>query len=454
MQRTAVLTSGPVGRTLISLTIPLIAGHLAGVAFHLADAYFVGKLGTGPLAAMGFIMPVVMMIFGAALALAMGTSAVVSQAIGRGDSHEVRRLTTHALLLGLIVVAVLSTIGIVTICPLFALLRADESVLALIRTYMIPWYIGMVFLVIPLIGNSAIRATGDTKFPSLIMMTSAGFNIILDPFLIFGLWIFPRWELFGAAFATVIARALSTLASLMVLVLKHRMLELTPLRWSELIDSWKRILFIGLPAAMTSILVPVGTGVVMRFIAGFGREAVAAVAPAMRIESVTMRVMVALAGVMVPFIGQNWGAKEFGRMLTARRQAFAFAILWGLVNLAVLSALGRFLGDRFSDEPRVIDNIALYLWIVPFGYGLRGIFFLSGTIFNAVNRPLSFAAINAIRMLGLYIPMAYVGSLILGYPGVLCGIALSNICIGLISLILTQRLFRRIGVLSPTSSGG
>ena len=94
------------------MTIPLVVGHLAGVAFHLTDTYFIAQLGTKPLAAMGFIMPVVMVIFGVALGLAMGTSAVVSQAIGRGDHHEVRRLTTHALLLGLLVVGALSTVGV------------------------------------------------------------------------------------------------------------------------------------------------------------------------------------------------------------------------------------------------------------------------------------------------------------------------------------------------------
>nr|WP_281291157.1 polysaccharide biosynthesis C-terminal domain-containing protein [Hyella patelloides] len=107
--------------------------------------------------------------------------------------------------------------------PLFTALGAGSEVLPFVRQYMQVWYIGMVFLVIPMVGNSAIRAAGNTLTPSSIMTFAAGFNILLDPLLIFGLWGFPELGLTGAAWATVISRAMTLVASLLVLKFKEHM---------------------------------------------------------------------------------------------------------------------------------------------------------------------------------------------------------------------------------------
>jgi len=121
----------------------------------------------------------------------------------------VRRLTTDGLLLSSGIVSLFVIAGITTIQPLFFLLGARGEILRLVKTYMLIWYCGMPFVVIPMVGNNAIRATGDTKTPSLIMVSSMSINIVLDPLFIFGIGFFPKLGLAGAALATVIARTCS-----------------------------------------------------------------------------------------------------------------------------------------------------------------------------------------------------------------------------------------------------
>jgi len=452
MSPKASLTSGAVGRTLVALTLPMVVGHYAGVAFNLADTYFVAKLGTSELAAMSFTFPVVMVIFSISFGMGIGTAAVVSQAIGRGNQHEVKRLTTHALILALLAVTAFSLLGILTVGPLFRLLGADEEILRLIKTYMYPWYMGVAFLVVPMVGNNAIRATGDTRTPSIIMVTSAVLNIVLDPLMIFGWWVFPGMGLAGAAWATVVSRAISTAAALFWLTRHHKMLEWSLPKWRQMRDSWKRVMWIGIPTAGTSILMAVSIGVVTRFVAGFGTAAVAAWGAGTRLESFSMRVIGALSGVMIPFVGQNWGAGKLDRVRAARRKALGFAVAWGLGNLVLVSVLAKWIGSQFSEEPAVIEDIALYLWIVPIGYALKGAFFISGTIFNAVSRPIRFAGINMFRMFVLYIPLAWFGGRLLGYSGLLAGVTLANIISGLVAMALLQALFRQIGVVETRAN--
>src|SRR5680860_1870988 len=116
-----------------------------------------------------------------------------------------------------IIVALFSIVGLATIDPVFRMLGATDQTLPLIRQYMTIWYVGVSFVIIPMTGNAAIRATGDMKTPAAIMMTAAAINVVLDPLMIFGIGPFPAMGIQGAALATMIARAMSLAASLWVL---------------------------------------------------------------------------------------------------------------------------------------------------------------------------------------------------------------------------------------------
>ena len=132
-------------------------GLFAQISFTLADTLFVARLGTDALAALGFAFPVVFVISNITMGLGTATSAVVSQAIGRGDQHLVRRYTTDSLILSLVIVVALSAGGYVTVKPLFAALGARGETLHLVRQYMAFTYLGIAFMVIPTISINAIR---------------------------------------------------------------------------------------------------------------------------------------------------------------------------------------------------------------------------------------------------------------------------------------------------------
>ena len=435
MKGKASLIEGPVGRRLLFLTVPMVAGIFAITTFNLVDTFYVAQLGTDELAAMGFIFPVVMFVQSIALGLGIGTASVLSRAIGEGDHRRVRRLTTDSLILAVLIVVVFVAVGLLTIDRLFTLLGATPEILPLIREYMTIWYVGMIFVTVPMVGNNAIRATGDTKYPSLILMISAGINVVLDPLLIFGLARFPRLGIAGAALATVIARACSLVLSLAILHFREKMLDFSLPRLRETWDSWKRILYVGIPAAATNILTPLSWGVVISMVARFGKNAVAAVSAGTRVQMFAMIVLVALGTALVPFIGQNWAARKFQRVYLAQKYTNRFAFSWGLLCVAVLLLTAGPIACLFSQDPEVIDNIISYLWIVPLGLGLQGIARLASASFNAINRPFTAAALSLIRMFVLYIPLAFIGGRLFGLKGLFAGICLANILAGIIALL-------------------
>jgi putative MATE family efflux protein len=434
----ARLTDGPVGNALLSLALPMVVGLFAVIGFNLADTYFVSRLGTRSLAAMGFTFPVTMVVTSLALGLGTGTTSVLSRAIGEGDHHRVRILATGALTLALALSLMATALGLAAIHPLFRLLGARRDLLPLIRDYMVPWFAGIPFVVVPMVGNAAIRATGDTRSPSLIMLTAATVNIALDPVLIFGLLGLPRMELRGAAIATVIARAMTLAVSLSILHFREGLL--TRPRRRQIHEAWGPVLHIALPAAVTNLLAPVAFGVITWLAARFGAEAVAAVGTANRIEALSLIAIMALGASLVPFVGQNWGAGLLDRIHRAQGLAYRFAHTWGGIVWLFFLVTAPAIAALFTDDPQVSHYIVRYLQIVPLGYGLHGVALLTSSLFNAINRPLVAASIQTTRMFLLYLPCAAIGARLAGLSGMFIGICAANVMAGIGAWLAARRV--------------
>ncbi len=436
----ARLTQGPVGKTLVHLTIPMIFGILAMVVFNLADTFFVGRLGTRELAALSFTFPVVLIIHSLAMGLGIGASAVISRAIGEGNHDQVKRLTTDSLSLSIILVAFFVIVGMLTIDPLFRALGATPQLLPLIKQYMQIWYLGVIFVIVPMVGNSAIRAMGDTKTPGIIMMTAATINLIMDPILIYGIGPFPRLEIAGAALATLFGRGTTLVVSLIILIKREKMITFEPVPFRTVFQSWKRILYVGLPTAGTRIIIPVGAGILTRLVSSYGPEAVAAFGVASRIEFFAIAVVMALAAVMGPFVGQNWGAGKIDRVKESVRHSQRFTMAWGVFMLIIFTLLARPIASVFNKNENVISTATLYLRIVPLGYGLQGIMVLVASVLNVLKKPLHAASLSILQMFILCVPMALAGSALIGLPGVFSALAISYVVVGIGSHFLLNRM--------------
>lgn len=426
----AKLTQGSTFHHILNLTLPMVWALFATIGFNVADTFFIAQLGTLELAAISFTFPVVMTLISLAIGLGAGTSAVVARAIGQGDRKRVERLATDSLLLAGVVVSVFVVVGLLTIEPLFRLLGAEEALLPMIRDYMEIWYLGIPFLVVPMVGNNVIRATGDARFPSLIMIAAALVNLILDPLLIFGLAGFPRLELQGAALATVASRAITFFGAIAILHYRERLIRWSIPKASEVVDSWRAILHVGLPAAGTQMINPIAIAVITRFVAAYGSTAVAGFGLATRLEALSLVFLFALSSSTGPIVGQNLGAGLFERIRDTLRQSYFLSFGWGAFVALLLGLFGPAMAGVFDDDPAVIAIAQEYLIIVPISYGCYGAVMVAGAGFNALGRPLSSTFLTVLRMVILYIPLAYVAGQFFGIVGLFAAAAVANTLAG------------------------
>lgn len=438
-ERKHQLLSGPVGKTLIGLCVPMMVGIAAIIFFNVVDTFWVGQLGPDALAAMGFTFPVVMVITNLTIGLGIGSTAVIAKAIGEGQDERVKRLSADALLLAVLVVAFVSGLGLLTIDPLFRLLGADDTTLPLIREYMVPLYAGVGLLVVPMVGNGAIRATGDTKSPAYVMVCAGLVNAVLDPAFIFGFGPIPAMGLRGAALATIGSYVVAAVGAFWVLGVREKMLSFAIPTPKQVLASWKEILHIGVPAAGTNLLTPLAAGAVTRIVAMHGATAVAAYGVGTRVEGLSLIGIYAMTAAITPFVGQNHGAKKAGRIREALLFVVKASFAWGVAVAIPLALFAEPLARIFNDDPAVVASTVSYFRWVPVSYGLFGVALLVASIFNALDRPVKATILAALRLVVLAIPLAWIGSALWGLTGIYVGIAAANLIMGIVAGLYARR---------------
>ncbi|ELL0573577.1 MATE family efflux transporter [Vibrio fluvialis] len=444
------LLSAPIPNVLRQMTIPMIFGMVAILMFNLVDTFFISLLGTDALAAISYTFPVTFGVNCITMGIGVGLSTSIGRLLGQGDTSNAARFSTHGLLLAVTLVAIACTLGFFTIEPLFLLLGAKAELIPLIKQYMQVWYLTIPLLVIPMAGNSAIRATGDTKTPAKMMMLAGAINGCLDPLLIFGYGPFPELGIQGAAIASAFSWLGALIGSLYVLVKRDRLLA--PPHFASLRHDWQQILKIGTPAALSTAMSPISGALLMMMLSSHGTAAVAAYGAAQRIESILILVLMSLTSALTPFMAQNFGAQNPTRSFSGLFLSLRFSLIFQLLVFIMMVPLSIPLAALFSQEHAVRDLLWHYLLVVPLSYGFQGVVMMLVSALNALHLPLKAFQWSFMRLFLFTLPSAWLGSTLYGIEGLFIGIALGNVLGGLsgyLYALLLRRRYLREGMALP-----
>ena len=435
------LLKDPVASTLKRMTIPMIYGMILLMTFNLVDTFFVSMLGTQPLAAISFTFPVTFTVISLMIGLGIGTSAVIAKFLGHDDHESAKDSATAALYMAAIVVISLSFVGYLFTDELFTLLGAKASLLPLIHQYMDIWYLGSVCLIGPMIGNAVLRASGDTKTPSIVMGSAGLINAVLDPIFIFGFGPIPSMGLEGAAIATFISWLFGFAFVLIILTKQKNLIHTHLLPMKYLLVSCRGILKIGLPAAGANMLTPIAAAIMTAIAASYGESVVAGFGVGTRIESIASLVVLAMSMTLPPFISQNFGAGHMHRVKQAYKTSIKFVLFWQVFVYLLLIITAPWIASIFAKEQKVADIIILFMWILPLGYGLQGIVILTNSSFNALHKPMMALMLSVVRLFVCYVPLAYLGSYLYGLHGFFVGALIGNLIMAFISYRLFLKQF-------------
>lgn len=376
------ITEGVIWKQLLLFFFPIVLGTFFQQLYNTADAIIVGKaVGKEALAAVGGSTgTLINLLVGFFVGLASGASVIIAQLFGARRAQDVSRAVHTTIALALASGALLTAAGLLCSGVILEWMGTPQEVMTYALPYLNIYFLGMIPQLVYNIGSGVLRAVGDSRRPMLFLICAAMTNIVLDIVLVLGLEMGVR----GAAIATVISQIVSALLILVSLSRAQPVyrLSLRKIRFHG--DMLLRIVRIGLPAGLQSVMYSLSNMIIQASVNGFGTDVMAAWTAYGKIDGLYWMMISAFGVSITTFVGQNFGAKRYDRMHRSVRVCLVMAAGVTLAMSALTLAIGRPMLGMFTDDAQVVETgMSIIRLIVPTWITYLCIEILSGAVRGA-----------------------------------------------------------------------
>ena len=439
------MITGDPKKAINKLSLPIIASMFLIFANNIIDSIWVAGLGTEPLAALGYITPLFMILVGFGNGLGAGGNSLISRYIGAEDKHSANNAAIHNLILSVIVSIIITIVFIAFMEPLLKLMGA-ESVLSYAMDYGFIIFSCTIALLMPPIVGGAFRAEGDIKRATVPIALAAIINMILDPIFIYTLGLGIR----GAALATALGPFISLLVMFYwIFIKKDTYLSYDFKDFHNDLNMYKDILVVGIPASLEQLVLSVLTIFVNYMLTIVsGPTAVAVYTAGWRIVNIGMLPAIGVGTAAISVAGVAFGARKYENLRVTARYAVKVALIASIIVCIILNVFANQIAFIFSYsegsaqlEPLIasfLQLMCLFILYVPFGAS-------AGNVFQGVGKGTISFVLTTFREFILVLIFAYLLGFTfnMGEFGIYCGMLLgggigSLICYACIELYINK----------------
>ncbi len=429
------LLEGNITKSLTMLALPIMGMSLLQMAYNLTDIFWIGKLGSGPVASVGTGGILLWLCASIHMLTKIGSQVYVGQSLGAKNYKLAGKYTQSGLILSVIICVILGFTFIFFSDPIIGFFNLNSAQVVKDAVHYMQITGGLV--IFSLFGNlitTLLTVTGDSKTPFYATAVGLVFNMVLDPILIFGLFGFPKLGVIGAAIATVASQFIVFILLIIVASKEKLLFPYVKVFEKPNFVTMKNILRFSLPVTIQVTIMPVVSMYLSRLIAGFGDDAVAAQRIGNQIESISWMVSEGFAVAINSFIAQNFGANNIKRATDGFYKALRMMIVYGgFTSCVLMFGAGPIFSLFLNDANTLLIGIG-YLQVLGVSQIFMCIEILSSTALNAFGKSVVPSFVSTIGNL-IRIPLAMVLSVsVLGITGIWWGITISTILKGLILL--------------------
>jgi putative MATE family efflux protein len=400
-------TVGPIGRAVGLLAIPMMLEMSMEAIFAVVDIAFVSRLGTDAIAAVGITEALITVLYAVAVGLGMGITAMVSRRVGAKNVDEAASVTGQALWIGAFLSIVIGVFGVIYAEDMLRMIGASESVVQTGTGYTAVILGGAVTILYIFILNAAFRGAGDAAVALRSLWIANGLNIILDPCFIFGLGPFPEMGVTGAAVATTIGRGTGVLYQLWFLFDGRGRLEFH-FRHMRLVPGLiKRMLVISIGGVGQFLIATSSWIIVMRIIALYGSNAIAAYTIALRMLEFVWLPAWGLGNAAATLVGQNLGADKAERAEKSAWRAVKYNFIFMTVIGFAMLAAAPIITGWFTNDPEVLHYGTICLRVLSIGFPLYAIGLILTQALNGAGDTFTPSIMNLVCFWIVQIPLAY-----------------------------------------------
>ena len=374
------LTEGKIFSQILFFAVPVIIGNLLQELYNVVDTLIVGQtLGEIKLAAVGSTSSLNFFALGFFIGLSAGCSVITSQHFGAGNLKQVKKSVAAHIMIGTISSVVLTVAFLFLVNPFLTMLGTTKETFEYASQYLTIIYLGIPATMLYNLTASLLRSVGDSKTPLYLLLFSSVLNIGLDLLFI----IIFKWDVAGAAIATVISQLISAVLCCIYIYFKVKMLLPTKESFKDIKRMITEELKVGCPMGLQNSVISIGMMVLQYFVNQFGSYAVAAYTIGNRVQLLVQNPMNSMSTVIATFAGQNEGAKKYDRIKKGVNNCLALCIAYSVAvgTLAMLFAsqiTGIFTSG--SSQQTIDYSVQFIFWNCPFEWSLGMLFIYRGTI--------------------------------------------------------------------------
>jgi MATE family, multidrug efflux pump len=412
------LGDAPLGRLLIKLSLPGVAATVSTSLYNIINTLWVTRIGYEAIAALTIVMPFQIIYYAIGGGTGVGIAALVSRRFGENNPEATNHAAGQTFLLSIVWGLLLILVAVLFADSILPALGATPDIMEYSRQYLVITAYGAPLIIFDLVVASLLRGSGDAVKPMIIMVTATVLNIILDPFLIFGIGPFPEMSVTGAALATVIAQAFGALLSLYYLLAGKTAYHVKLAHLRPDMSIIKDIYRVGTPSAVTQIMESVIFMVFNKFVSSFGSLIIAAAGIVMRMSDLAFMPIIGVANGLLPIIGYNFGAKNYQRLWQAVKLA-SLGIMALLTTITIfLEIFAPQIVGVFSNDPTLTAEAVPAMRIMLSMMLFVGPTIMFVTTFQGLSQGTKSLVLSLLRQFLIFIPILYLFRHLFGLTGV------------------------------------
>lgn len=424
------LTKGNVFKVIVSLAVPIMGTSFLQVAYGLIDMLWVGRLGSGAVAAVGTSNFFINLGYAINSLVIVGVGIKVAHSIGKKDDKQLKEYINIGMLLNGIIAVVYCAILIIFRKYLIDFFDLNNAALEQeARNYLLISAPMLFFSFYNFLFTRILGSFGNNKIALNISMIGLILNIILDPIFIYTF----NMGVEGAAVATLISKLLMFIMFLMKKGSPFRYCRHLEVSMAKVVE----IIKLGSPTASQRILFTLVSIVLARIIANFGADAIAAQKIGLQIETITLMIIGGLNRAISAYTGQNYGAKKFDRINEGYHKTLLIGIGYSLITSIIFLVIPKQIVSLFVSNTSTIESASNYLIIIGIAQIFSCLEVISNGVFTGLGIP-KIPAVISITFTLSRLPIAIVLAKFLGVNGIWVSIAVTSALKGIIALLVYE----------------
>lgn len=397
----------PVGRLLLTMSIPMVISMLVQALYNVVDSMFVAQISENALTAVSLAFPAQNLMIAVATGTGVGINALLSRSLGEKNFRRANNTADNAVFLALCSFIAFALIGGIFSRVFFRLQTDVTEIIDYGTAYLQICTIGSIGLFLQVTFEKLLQATGRTFYTMLTQGLGAIINIVLDPILIFGLLGMPKMGVAGAAVATICGQIIASILAVVLNMKKNHEIELKfkGFRPSKLIIA--RIYSVGVPSIMMAAIGSVMTFGINKILISFTTTATAVFGVYFKLQSFVFMPIFGLNNGMVPIIAYNYGARRKDRLMKTVKLSMVYAVAIMAVGLVIMQLIPDKILLIFNASDDMLRIGVPAMRIISICFPLAGYNIITSSTFQALGRGIQSMLVSIIRQLVVLLPAAW-----------------------------------------------